>query len=109
VRPGPWGRPRLEALEERNLLSFSGPTYYPTGGGPFAVAVADFNNDGKLDLVTADGQGRVHVFLGNGDGTFGADMRVASFVGGYAVAVGDFNNDGTWTSRSRGSRGSTTP
>jgi hypothetical protein len=39
---------------------------------PFGMATADFNRDGKLDLATADENGDVSVFLGNGDGTFQA-------------------------------------
>lgn len=36
----------------------------------FQISLADMNGDGKLDLVTADGDCNVNVFLGNGDGTF---------------------------------------
>jgi hypothetical protein len=57
--------------------------------------VADFNGDGKLDLVAADWLGgTVSILLGNGDGSFQAPLRFA--VGSYpsSVAVGDFNGDG---------------
>lgn len=50
------------------------------------VAVADFNRDGKLDLVT----GR-DVLLGNGDGTFPSPLALTT---GCDIAVGDFNKDG---------------
>src|SRR5262249_25615492 len=44
-----------------------------TAANPYAVATADVNADGKLDLVTANyGANSVSVFLGNGDGTFAA-------------------------------------
>ena len=44
---------------------------YPVGPSSYAVAVADFNGDHKLDLAVAEGQGvGVGVFLGEGDGTF---------------------------------------
>ncbi len=65
-----------------------------------SVAVADFNNDGDLDLATAmygnyeySTFGRLDVRLGNGDGTFQSPTLVR---GGspLAVAAGDFNNDG---------------
>lgn len=41
------------------------PTSYPASTRPVFVAVADFNNDGKLDLVTANFDSRdVDVLLG---------------------------------------------
>src|SRR5262245_63326111 len=47
-------RPRLEALEGRDLPSFLAPASYPVGPGPQGVASADLNGDGKLDLITAN-------------------------------------------------------
>ena len=37
----------------------------PYSGGPFVVAVADLNDDGRLDLVTANQSGSVSVLLGD--------------------------------------------
>jgi uncharacterized protein (TIGR03437 family) len=51
-----------------------------------AVAIGDFNGDGKADLVAGGS-----VLLGNGDGTFRAGT---SFGIPGAVVVGDFNGDG---------------
>ena len=74
---------------------------------PQIVTVADFNNDGKEDLlaVSLNGvnsannpQSAVQVYLGNGDGTFGTPKSVttATSIAGTAVpcAVADFNKDG---------------
>ncbi|MCI0657080.1 MAG: VCBS repeat-containing protein [Acidobacteria bacterium] len=67
-----------------------------------AVGVADLNGDGKPDLVVADSgdgfpppnnPGAVHVFLGEGNGSF---LPGAVFQAGYApydVTLGDFNGD----------------
>src|SRR5207253_3195115 len=49
----------------------SGPN--PVGGGPWSIAVGDFNGDGKLDLAVATyitDLGTISVLLGKGDGTF---------------------------------------
>jgi len=55
--------------------------------------VADFNNDGKLDLAGTGAAG-ISVALGNGDGTFQPALSVAagSFI---ALAPADFNRDGS--------------
>ena len=67
---------------------------YPVGTRPYDVATGDFNNDGKLDWVSAnDGSANISIRLGAGDGTFGAVSHFS--VGGpaAAIAVGDFNED----------------
>jgi len=71
--------------------------------GPVWVGVADLNGDARLDLVAVSSQsnaslgypGVVAVFLGNGDGTFGATSALPNAgTGPVSVAIGDFNNDG---------------
>lgn len=52
------------------------------------LAAADFNGDGKLDLVTSGGS----LFLGNGDGTFQDAQDLGA--SGSSIAVADFNRDG---------------
>jgi len=58
------------------------------------IAVADFNHDGKMDVVVGRNNnfviGNVAVFLGNGDGTF---QNSANFTAG-GLATADFNHDG---------------
>lgn len=60
-----------------------------------AIAAADFNQDGNLDLaIVNEISGQSLVVLGYGDGAFTAagDLFITGFP--TAVALGDFNNDG---------------
>jgi hypothetical protein len=52
--------------------SFANPIQVPMTYGASGLMAADFNGDGKLDLVTSVDSitGAISVFLGNGDGTF---------------------------------------
>ena len=65
----------------------------------YLMATADLNGDGKLDLVVLSGNaelsgsGAAEVFRGNGDGTFGAPISIASGLEVRPFAVGDFNSD----------------
>src|SRR5215467_10388229 len=71
-------------------------------GSTNAVAVGDFNRDGKLDVAMAqDGDNdELAVLLGNGDGTFQSPIYInpccnpADFRSARWVVVGDFNGDG---------------
>jgi hypothetical protein len=84
-------------------VSFANRVPYTDGATsyPYSVATADFNGDGKVDIVTADSynfagsQGTLSVFMNNGNGLFAT--RTATFAGNYYatyVSPGDFNNDG---------------
>lgn len=93
---------------------------YSVVSSPNAVAVADANSDGKLDIVVGNwgppsgfsNDGAVSVLLGNGDGTFQPYIPFLS--GGNeveAIAVGDLNGDGRpdVITSNFGSIGSVTP
>ncbi|RZK49593.1 MAG: hypothetical protein EOO59_16340, partial [Hymenobacter sp.] len=79
--------------------SFGAATPYALGANsrPFAVAVADVNGDGQLDVLTANsGTGTAGVLLGTGTGRFGA---VRTYSTGptsqpLGLAVADVNSDG---------------
>jgi hypothetical protein len=70
--------------------TFGAPQTYTIGGNPNSIALGDFNNDGKLDIVTTGTE--MDLLLNNGDGTFGTAQKVGP--AGSSVVVADFNNDG---------------
>jgi hypothetical protein len=70
-----------------------------TNNDPTALAVGDFNDDGKLDLAVGVTVGSpsdlVKIFLGNGNGTFTAGTTITmGAYEPYGIAIGDFNGDG---------------
>ena len=68
---------------------------YPTGNGPYSIAIGDLNGDGKPDLATANSrQSSVSVLANMGDGSFQAKLDYAAGNGPYSIAIGDLNADG---------------
>jgi hypothetical protein len=72
----------------------SGPTLTDNSDGLGQAVTGDFNQDGKLDLVTKGQHDVMTVFLGNGDGTFNpvAGYPYSQLAG--EMLEGDFNGDG---------------
>lgn len=95
------GSNSIEILLGDGKGGFTRSTVLTTGQTPRQVAVADFNNDGKLDLVARGQGGRFEggltLFLGDGNGGF---TIAATDLGGnfnpfdVQFDVGDFNGDG---------------
>ena len=88
------------------LLGDGNGSFRPAPGSPFdvhshphphGVAIADFNRDGKLDVVTDDwGNNRIELLLGNGKG--GLSLPGTYFRVGHRpyqrLRTADFNHDG---------------
>jgi hypothetical protein len=90
-------RPYLEVLEDRlTPVGFTGVGDFPAGLNPQAIVTGDFDNDGHLDLATADTvAGTISVLLGDGLGGFAAPRQFAVGTTGWmSPAVADCNNDG---------------
>ena len=76
--------------------------HQPVEGGaasPEAMAVSDFNKDGKPDIVLAafglNNGGGLNVMLGKGDGTFEQLDEASDFpYGTYRLVAGDVDGDG---------------
>jgi len=60
----------------------------------FALAVVDYDGDGKKDAVTLSGSGKLQFYRGAGDATFGAPVSNAVSAGGSFLLAGDMNSDG---------------
>jgi len=93
---------KLSVLLGKGDATFQAAVDYQAGAavlsGPVAVAVGDFNGDGKPDLAVAnEGIGRISVLVGRGEGKFRAAVDYQAAAGAeadpVAVAVGDFNGD----------------
>jgi len=79
--------------------SFGPPAYFQAGPNPISIAVADFNGDGKLDLVIgnqsgASTPGSVSILMGKGDGTFSATVSYNVGLTPLSMVSTDFNGDG---------------
>jgi uncharacterized protein (TIGR03437 family) len=84
--------------------TFRKPIHMPVTATPYfsAMAVGDFNNDGKVDVAVLGATSQIsggtpflQTYLGRGDGTFSAPVSSpsSSAVGGVPL-VGDVNHDG---------------
>ncbi|HJZ60691.1 MAG TPA: VCBS repeat-containing protein [Miltoncostaeaceae bacterium] len=71
------------------------PVALPVDQGPFAVALADLDGNGTVDIAAAGfWSDVVDVLAGNGDGTFQPGVRWVTGHAPASVAIADLNRDG---------------
>lgn len=87
--------------QEINSNSFSDHVDFATEQHPFALAIADFDNDGKLDMATSDPFSEaVSVFMNKSsmgaitESSFGPKVDFETGYGPYGLAVADLDGDG---------------
>jgi hypothetical protein len=73
--------------------AFRAAVDYHVGTGPESVALADFNGDGRADIVTG-GSADVSVLLSGAGGGFARAVREPAGDTPMTVAIGDLNGDG---------------
>jgi hypothetical protein len=88
----------IEPLEPRRLLHhalFLAPTRFDTGPETDAIAVADLNHDGRLDILEVDGDTEnMNVYLSARRGRYARQTYSLGMENLSSIAVGDFNRDG---------------
>ncbi|HZQ21338.1 MAG TPA: FG-GAP-like repeat-containing protein [Terriglobales bacterium] len=84
------GRAAAQYFETRGDFPV-GPPYEPV-----AIAIGDFNHDGKLDIAVTPylSSAQISVMLGKGDGTFQTPTNYAVEQEPEGIATGDLNGDG---------------
>jgi len=76
-------------------LSFTNAPDVPINSFPQAIAIGDFNEDGRQDFVTGyDSFTPASVRFGNGAGGFTGTTTISAEPFIRSIAVGDFNEDG---------------
>ncbi len=73
----------------------------PLSGPATLLALGDLDGDGKQDVCLYDAENEgvrppplISVFYGDGDGTFGPEVRLPVPGEPVSIAIGDFNSDG---------------
>jgi uncharacterized repeat protein (TIGR01451 family) len=95
--------PSVSVLLGRNPTGFRNAVNYNAGVSPRAVAVGDFNEDGRPDLAVANFGGfvggqftnsSISVLLGRGDGTFQNAVNYRGGDGPVSLIAADLNGNG---------------
>ncbi len=68
--------------------------YSLPSGQAFSIAVGDFNGDGNLDLIVANGTNTFYEYLNNGKGSLHLQASFQTIAPIYSIVAADANHDG---------------
>ncbi|MFZ5390662.1 MAG: S8 family serine peptidase [Patescibacteria group bacterium] len=91
------GGPHVKIFNLKGAVEYQFMAFAESWRGGLSIAAADFNGDGKDDLVLGVGKGgsnTVRIFDGQGELLYQFVPYDPSYTGGINVAAGDVNNDG---------------
>ena len=90
---GATGSSTVSLLRGRGDGTFQAATATTVGSLAYVIAVADFNKDGKPDLVTGNLSDSYTTLIGTGSGGFTATTTATAGQSPTQVLTGDFNGD----------------
>lgn len=90
--PSPTADGQLAVLLNNGDGTFSDAVFHEDRAA-WAVALGDFDGDGNLDAASADWDGTVRLFAGDGKGNLGLPSESEIGAQGIAIVAGDLNGD----------------
>lgn len=92
------GAPGVRVMLSNGNGTFRVAAAITTPGSSTDIVAVDLNHDGNRDFVSAQYNGAagttITVHLGNGDGSFAANVSYTTVTGPYVINSGDVNGDG---------------
>ena len=73
---------------------YTAPATFRTPGPPLHVAIADMNGDGRGDLIAAQNNRQVGIYLQQSNGRFTTPIKLPAIVSATLLKVTDANGDG---------------
>lgn len=87
------GSNQVHVLQNDGMGVFTVLTSFSNTDTAREIYLADYNNDGRLDIIT-NGRGRAHLTLNTGGMSFGTPTQIGGSNASESIAIGDFDKDG---------------